>query len=247
MRALLRRLPITYHGTLQGAELVQFSLDPDEVRPLVPAPLSPCLLHGRSLVSCLRVEMRRLRPRFVPRFLSVCDRHVALRLMVHDRSDPGPPHGAYLLRAFTDRRWIARACEWLSWVQLLPAELNLTGGDLEVREGGHRLHFTTFEPAPSRPPGVLFSSWEEARAVVGSIDRLHAGDGQGRLWVTDVSHADCPLQPLGVRDFHTDFFESARVEGAFRIPRTVYHRWTAPRRSALMQAEEPAPAPALPG
>jgi uncharacterized protein YqjF (DUF2071 family) len=232
--SFLKTLPVGYRGELHDVELVQFSLDPEEAARSLPAPLTPRRIAGRALVSLVHVELRRMRPAFLPGLLSFSYRHVAFRLLVdHPGLDPeGSGRGIFFVRSFTDRPLLAHVGNLLTPYRLTPAELEVDPRGLAVREGGRRLSYRkAVLGAEALSPG-LFGGWAEARAVVGAIDRAYAVDREGGVWQTCIRRPDWPLEPLPLAGFATDFFESARLECAFRVASVIPYQWLAPVRVA---------------
>lgn len=227
----LKTLPVSYVGQLHDVELVQFSLDPEEVAPQLPGRLSLRTVGGRAMVSLVNVRLRGMRPSFAPPPFAFSYRHVAFRLLVDDRElDPArTAHGIFFLRSFTDRPLLARAGNLLTHYRLHPAEVRAGEAGLTVRERGRSLSYER----GGRPgdPGV-FGSWEEARTVLQSLDRAYAVDPRGRIWRTRILRPDWPLEPLPVSSLATDFFATARLECAFRVPEVIPYRWLAPARVA---------------
>jgi hypothetical protein len=228
----LKTLPVGYRGELHDVELVQFSLDFEEAARALPAPLVPRRIAGRALVSLVNVHLRRMRPAFLPGLVSFSYRHVAFRLLLDDRElDPeGVGRGVFFVRSFTDRALLAHAGNLLTHYRLTPAELEVDPRGLAVREGGHRLSYRKAVLGAEAPTPGLFRGWAEARAVVGAIDRAYAVDPEGGIWKTRILRPDWPLEPLPLAGFTTDFFESARLECAFRVVSVIPYHWLAPVR-----------------
>ena len=224
----LKTLPVSYVGQLHDVELVQFSLDPEEVAPHLPARLALRTFGGRAMVSLVNVRLRGMRPSFAPPLLTFSYRHVAFRLLVDDRElDPArAAHGIFFLRSFTDRPLLARAGNLLTHYRLHPAEVRAGEACLTVREKGRYL---SYGKGQSGNPGI-FGSWDEARTVLQSLDRAYAVDPRERIWRTRILRPDWPLEPLPVASFATDFFATARLECAFRVPEVIPYRWLAPVR-----------------
>jgi len=230
-----KTLPIGYRGELHDVELVQFSLDLEEAARVLPPPLVPRRIAGRALVSLVNVRLRRMRPTFLPGLVGFSYRHVAFRLLVDDPAlaphDPqAAGRGIFFVRSFTDRPLLAQAGNLLTHYRLTPAELAVDPRGLAVREGGRRLSYRKAVLGAEVPSPGLFGGWSEARAVVGALDRAFAVDPEGGVWETRILRPDWPLEPLALAGFTTDFFESARLECAFRVASVIPYYWLAPVR-----------------
>jgi hypothetical protein len=99
-----------------------------------------------------------------------------------------------------------------------------------VRQGGRRLSYRKAVLGSEPLSPGLFGGWAEARAVVGALDRADAVDLRGEVWRTRIEHPDWPLEPLALAGFATDFFESARLECAFRVASVIPCHWLSPVR-----------------
>ncbi|HTQ79691.1 MAG TPA: DUF2071 domain-containing protein [Thermoanaerobaculia bacterium] len=229
-----KTLPIGFRGELHEVELVQFSLDPEEAARLLPFPLVPRIIAGRALISLVHVELRRMRPSFLPGLFAFSYRHVAFRLLLDDHTlDPSAPEqGIYFVRSFTDRPLLVHAGNLVTHYRLTQAELDVDPRGLAVFEGGQRLSYRKSVLGAEIPSPGLFGDWAEARAVVGALDRAYAVDPKGGIWQTRILRPDWPLEPLSLAGFTTDFFESARLECAFRVASVIPYRWLAPVRVA---------------
>ena len=232
MKSFTRTLPLTFHGELHDVELVQFSLDPDEARAHLPEPLAPRIVAGRACVSLVNVRLEGMRPLGVPRCLTFGFRHVAFRMLVDDaqHNEDSSAHGIFFARSFTEKPLVAWGADWLSHYRLTRARIQRVGeGDptWEIRQPQGCIRYRLEEPA-AHPVGAQFADWEEARRVVTSIDRAYAVDGRGRLWRTLIHRPGWPTAAADVSDFHVDFFESARLEGGFRVTAPVPYRWSPP-------------------
>lgn len=229
----LKTLPIEYTGDLHDVELVQFSLAPEEVAPALPHPLKPRLFGGRAVVSLVHVMLRGMRPSFTPRPFHFDYRHIAFRLLVDDsKLDPeGLARGIFFVRSFTDRPVLARAGSLLTHYRLTPARIEAEPEGLAVRQAGKALSYLRAAGEEPGAPG-LFGDWDQARAVLGSLDRAYAVDPAGGIWRTRILRPDWPIEPLAVSGFATDFFTTARFECAFKVREVIPYRWLAPARVA---------------
>jgi hypothetical protein len=91
---------------------------------------------------------------------------------------------------------------------------------LALKQGENFLHYVLDEQvAPSRP---------DLKAIVGALDRAYAADG-GKLRVVQIQREKWPIEEVNCGYFRTNFFKTARFEGAFRVNETIYYEWTPPQ------------------
>jgi hypothetical protein len=228
------RRPVAHQGELHEVELVQWSLDPEEAARALPPPLVPRRIAGRALVSLVHVHLRRMRPAFLPGLFAFSYRQVAFRLLVDDQAlaPEAPGRGAFFVRTFTDRPLLARASGLLTPYRLSLAELEVDPRGLALHEERRRLSYRKAVIGAEVPAPGLFGSWAEARAAVGGLDLEYALAPGGEIWRTRMECPGWPLEPLPLAGFTTDFFESARLECAFRVATVLPCRWRAPERVA---------------
>lgn len=222
----LRNLPLTFHGELSDIRLVQFSLDPKEARLHLPPQLSPLIIRSRALVSLVDVSLKRMRPSFVPPLLGVAYRHIAFRMLIDDScfSRGRERYGIFFVRSFAQSRFITLSAALLTHYRLCVADISDFGESVQV-QGVLDYSLWRLEPALR---GDVFRGWEEAREIVGAVDRAYAVDGKGRVLLTQILRPEWPIEPADLESFSTSFFSSARPECGFRIERSVPYTWLPP-------------------
>ena len=220
---LLKRLPLSYEGELHDVRLVNFSVDPGELGDLLPRDIQPLLHEGRALISMVHVHLRNMRLRGPLGFFRFQYRHVGFRLLIDDsRYTWLPPRGIFFLRSFSDSGLWARLGRLFSIYRLEPAHIEASADHFSLRKGGKTLRYTLLPKGPQVKQRAL----EE---VVARIDRAYAPLGEDMRYV-QIQRERWPLQAVDCPYFETDFFASARLEGAFAVPEVIHYRWD-PTRS----------------
>lgn len=231
----LRRLQ--FQGELHDIHLVNFSVDAAELRGLLPAPLRLRTWEGRALVSMVDVRLCAMRATdwWLPFRFGY--QHIGFRVLVEDGqwNDDRRPHGIYFLRSFTDRPAVAWAGNLVGSYRLEQARLVNHPGGLQLFQGDRYLRYATCGLATTPGDRVL-----ALKTVVGGIDRAWAVE-DGRLQKTQIVREKWPLQPLQSTAFATNFFESARLEGIFKVPETIHYTWLPPQPIALAPHSEASP------
>jgi hypothetical protein len=231
MRAALRRLPLSFQGTLHHIKLVQFSLDVDEARRYLPDGFEPLVRGRRAIVSLANVQLERMRLTWMPRRLGFNYRHVAFRFLVdvqHVGSDGTGP-GIFFVKSFTDRPLLARAADWLTYYRVAPARIDSTATGMALEQNGRRISYQVAgESVEPHLHGPALQTWAEATGVVRPLDHAYGVTPEGRVVITRVIRPGWPIRPMEVVEFSTTFFESARLECGFRIDEPVPYIWQAP-------------------
>ncbi|MEM7040404.1 MAG: DUF2071 domain-containing protein, partial [Bacteroidota bacterium] len=180
---------LTFTGELHDVHLVNFSVDLDEVRHLVPQPLRIRTFDGRALISMVDVHLRNMRAksRLLPfRFHY---QHVGFRLLIEDANyhNESVHKGIYFLRSFTNRSTIATGGKLLTRYNLEHAQLLNHASGLEIRQGDNFLVYSLDAIDETPSPAM-----QRLHQTVGAIDRAWAVDGRD-LKMTRIMREKWPL------------------------------------------------------
>src|SRR5437762_11296068 len=100
----LKKLPISFKGELHNIQLINFSIEADEVAPFIPDEIKIRLINSKAMISMVKVELKRMHPTFVPTAMQFNYRHIAFRLLVDDsKLNNGKCKGVFFFRSFTDK------------------------------------------------------------------------------------------------------------------------------------------------
>lgn len=218
---VFKRIPIHYKGELHDVRLVNFTVTLDEVRAKVPSHIKVRDFNGRAMISMVDVKLKNMRPDFMPAALHFNYRHVAFRLLVEDSHyNNGINKGIYFLRAFTDKPIIVAGGKLLTDYNLEPANIIETGSEVIISQGKHRVKYCLDNSIVAENDGL--------KVMIGSLDRAYSVlDGIVR--VTEIQREKWPIQLTNCTGFENTFFKTARFEGAFRVPETIYYDWLPPK------------------
>ncbi|WP_125185487.1 DUF2071 domain-containing protein [Botryobacter ruber] len=215
---LLKKLPLTYTGELHQVCLVNFSVEKEEVLPYLPEGLQLRDYHGRALISLVNVQLRNMRPDFLPKALHFNYQHIGFRLLLDDaRYSNGTAKGIYFLRSFTDKPLLVQGGSWFTNYKLEKASLTNEAGAFELRQHDHFLRYRLSE---SKPLQVN----EELQQLVGALDRAYSYIGKELVRV-QIMRERWPIEWVTCEGFETNFFQTARFEGAFRVREVIPYQW----------------------
>ncbi len=93
MSFTLPKHPISMKTLFRDCFLVNFAVDPNVMRSLLPAPLEPDLYDGSAFLSVVIVDMERMRPVFLPKFCGISYTQVLYRTFVVYQGE----HGVHFL------------------------------------------------------------------------------------------------------------------------------------------------------
>lgn len=219
---LLKRLPLTYTGALHQVRLINFSVEKQEVLPLLPPGLALRDFHGRALISLVNVQLRHMRPGFLPQALHFNYQHIGFRLLIDDtRYNQGMAKGIYFLRSFTDKALMVLGGSWFTNYKLEQARL-INGQDtFELRQQDRFLRYRLRQEQPLQVN-------QELLGMVGALDRAYSFIGQQLVRVR-IMRERWPLTWATCEGFETNFFETARFEGAFQVGEVIPYQWLPPK------------------
>lgn len=209
-------------GELHEVKLVNLSVDISEVENLVPAGIRVRNFNGRAIISLVNVMLKNMHPSFVPEAFGFNYRHVAFRLLVEDSHlNDGQSKGIYFLRSFTDKPMIVLGGQLLTDYNLENAQLTCTESMLELKQGDKFLTYALDE-------SVIPQKNEELFKVIGSIDRAYSVLGND-LRMVRIMREKWPIEPVECYHFQTNFFITARLEGAFKVNEVIHYQWLPPQ------------------
>jgi len=222
--SILKNIPISYQGELNDVKLIQFSVEIDEIKELLPKPLTAYQHQGRALISMVNVNLKKMRPQGVPPALGFSYQHVAFRLVLDDAHlhAAQQPKGIYFLRSFTCKHLLARAGQLMTDYNLTHGALSDTGFAFELEQGEKFLHYAIEDRRPEDADSPL-------QQLIGGIDRAYCVR-QNQPFVTQVLRKHWPIRPITCYHFETNFFKTARLEGAFAIDTPILYCWKAPEK-----------------
>lgn len=227
--SFLKKIPIRYIGELHDVRLINFSVDIKEVKDKVPNSIKVRDFNGRALFSMVDVKLKNMRPSFVPSAFHFNYRHLAFRLLIEDASyNGGLNKGIFFFRSFTNKPLIVTGGKLFTDYNLELADIYEKKDLVELRQNIHKVTYRISNSPVSIPSG----SEEELRKTVGALDRAYSLLGKS-LRVTQIQREKWPIQSVKCTDFENTFFETARLEGAFRVFETIYYQWLPPKAMVL--------------
>ena len=218
--SLLKKIPISFSGTLQKVELINFSVAPQELLHL-PEQIAPRLINGRAMISMVNVHLKKMTANIFP--IPFSYHHIALRLLVDDTfisNDRGK--GIFFLRSFTNKKSIVPFANLFSNYRLEAADIQYRKQTRKVvtKENGF-VSYTLDGKAPEINNPNLHSRIQQ-------LDRAYAVTGTN-LFVTQITRKHWPIKWANCIDFKTNLFKSVRFEGAFIIDQDIHYIWNKPK------------------
>ncbi len=231
--SLLKNIPITYKGELHDIVLVNFSVDPDEVKDNLPEGIEVREFDGRAMISMVNVKLRNMRPTFSGKLFQFNYQHIGFRLLVNETDHAfGIDRNIFFLQSFTNRPLMALGGSMLTDYRLAMAEIFNHKLNLDFRRRSQILSYTLDLDRPVPEPH------SQLKQTIGAIDSaLSVHNGEVRC--TQIVREKWPLEEVHCTDFKTSFFKTAHLEGVFRVPEVIHYTWLPPRNKQTYQAIAP--------
>jgi hypothetical protein len=202
-------------GVIDRRLLVNFRVDPEIARHLVPPPFRVNVIKGSAIAGICLIRLTELRPRGLPRHLGITSESAAHRFAVVWETDDGHSqgHGVYIPRRDTDSRLSV-----LLGGRVFPGEHHRAVVD--VREGSGRyavdMHSADESNAvevrahdvPTLPSGSIFGDVEEASEFFrrDTLGYSHTRE-PGRYDGVELRAAEWRIDPLAVQHVRSSFFD----------------------------------------
>ncbi len=214
--SFLKRIPVIYSGELHKVKLINFSVDLDEVLPMVPQQIKVRNFDGKAIISMVNVNLKHMTIKAFPDLFSLDYQHVAFRLLVDDSEwSKGKAKGIYFLKSFTNKPFVVWSGNLLSHYKLSKAKIHdVHGFDLWQSDKYIRYHLSR----------KRCKSDEKLKTTIQCIDRAYAVDND-KLVCTRIQREKWPIEPVSCVGFETNFFDSAKLLGAFSVNEVIHYQW----------------------
>jgi len=218
----LKKLPISFKGELHHIQLVNFSVNAEEVAPFIPNEIKIRMINGRAMISMVNVELKKMYPTFLTSLMQFNYRHVGFRLLVDDsKLCGGKCKGIFFFRSFTDKALIISGGKMISDYNLEQASFHVAGNSFTMKE---KESFLSYELNNKLPLPQL----AELKETIGAIDRAYS-ILNGKLRMIEIQREKWPIEPIHCSRFETNFFKTAKFEGAFIVRETIFYHWLPPQ------------------
>ena len=97
------KIPVI-RGIIERRILVNFRVDPDALKRVLPEPFRPKLIGGVGMAGICLIRLKHIRPNFLPAFVGISSENAAHRIAVQWESGGRTQEGVYVLRRDTSSR-----------------------------------------------------------------------------------------------------------------------------------------------
>ena len=101
---LIMQLPVI-HGYIDRRVLVNFTVAPEAIQQILPAPFRPKIYKGKAIAGICLIRLKHIKPKGWPDFIGLSSENGAHRIAVEWEEDGGIKEGVYIPRRDTSSRW----------------------------------------------------------------------------------------------------------------------------------------------
>ncbi len=208
----LKSLPITYEGLLKDVKVINFSVALDELAPLMPAGLKAMNFEGRAMISLADLQICEMRPKYLPKWLALNYRHVALRVLVErKKAGSGTEPAIYFLKSFCESACLVCGGGFLTDYRLCKAKIK-GGNETSIETPNTFLNYALNSEKDT-------SDKQDLRRTA-RLNTAYAVHGED-IWQTQIQPDDWPLEPVNCSAFATNLFKDYRLEAAYEVKGTL--------------------------
>lgn len=94
----------TIHGFIDRRILINFTVDPDIIAQIIPAPFIPKIYKGKAIVGICLIRLKDIKPKGLPNFIGVSSENGAHRIAVEWDEGDEVKEGVFIPRRDTSLR-----------------------------------------------------------------------------------------------------------------------------------------------
>ena len=213
------RLPVI-RGVIDRRLLVNFRIDPDTIRRILPEPFEPKPLNGAAIAGICLIRLKHVRPLGFPAGLGIASENAAHRIAV-TWTEAGARHEG----VFIPRRDTSSRVNQFAGGRLFPGVHHLAHFDVQEHDGAYHVGFDSDDGSAHALVDARVADRLPDSSVFQSIEEASAFFEAGSVGYSPASCADT-LDGLELRTFSWDVrpMEVSRVESSFFGDERVFPR-----------------------
>jgi len=224
-------------GVIARRLLLNFRVRPGIIKPLLPAPFRPKLIHGWAMAGLCLIRLEAVRPKGLPVVLGMTSENAAHRIAVEWDEDGHTREGVFILRRETDSRLnqllggrvfpgVQQRARFDTWETERRLKIDIT------EAGGHQLVRVAARLGEPWPTDSEFGSLADASAFFQRGSCGWSPDGHGGCEGMEIRIAYWRAEPLFVERVESRFFDdrqqfpsgSLEFDSAL-LMRGIRHEW----------------------
>ncbi len=228
------RIP-AIRGIIDRRVLVNYRVDPDVLRRILPEPFRPKLVNGVGIAGVCLIRLKHVRPKFLPAVIGAASENAAHRIAVEWEQDGQLREGVYVPRRDTS--------SWLNFAlggRLFPGVHHHARFNVVENDGHYRIVLNSDDGQTCLAVEGQIASVLPATSIFRSLHEASAFFECGSLGYSATRKAGT-FDGLELRSFnwHVEPLDVERVESSFFGDRRVFPEGVAEFDCALLMADGP--------
>jgi hypothetical protein len=223
------RIP-AIRGVIDRRVLVNYRVDPDVLRRILPEPFRPKLVNGMGMAGVCVIRLKHIRPRYLPAVIGVSSENAAHRIAVQWDQEGQLREGVYVPRRDTSS-WLNHALGG----RLFPGVHHHARFDVLESDGHYRIVLNSDDGQTHLAVEGRIASDLPSTSVFGSLDEASVFFERGSLGYSATRKAGT-FDGLELRSFnwHVEPLHVERVESSFFNDRGLFPEGAAEFDCALL-------------
>jgi hypothetical protein len=205
----------TITGIIDRRMLVNYTVEPDVIKKLLPAPFSPKIVKGKAIAGICLIRLKQVRAKGLPAFIGFGSENGAHRIAVEWMENGELKEGVYIPRRDTSSRFNA-----LVGGRLFPGKHYLAEFDIKEEAGNYHVAFKSSDDTVISVDASVTGHFPES-SVFKTLDVASAFFKAGALGYSPGNHNKLDglllstfkweVKPLKVSKVISSFFEDEQV------------------------------------
>lgn len=231
------KLPVM-RGVIDRRILVNYRVDPDVLRPLIPTPFRPQLVHGVGMVGICLIRLKQVRPSFLPSWLGISSENAAHRTAVEWDEGGRVREGVYVRRRDTNSHLNA-----LAGGRLFPGVHHHATFKVVETADHFNIALRSDDGATNMAVSARLAEHLPSCSIFGSLDEASTFFQRGSLGYSPTANGaryqglelrcrDWNVEPLDVDEVRSSFFDDTSLfpSGSIQfdcalLMRGIEHEW----------------------
>lgn len=207
------RIP-TITGIIDRRMLVNFTVDPDVLKAVIPPPFTPKLFNGRGIAGICLIRLKEVRPKGLPAFIGIGSENGAHRIAVEWIENGVVKEGVYIPRRDTSSRF-----NTITGGRVFPGRHHYAKFEVKEDRDNYRIAFKSSDDttisvdavlADSVEQGSIFKDLPTASAFfkAGSTGYSPNGNKYDGLLLNTYQWE---VKPLHVKEVSSSYFEDETI------------------------------------
>jgi hypothetical protein len=207
------RIP-TIQGIIERRILVNFTVDPDVIRKILPDTFRPKIYKGKAIVGICLIRLKYIRPKGFPNFVGISSENAAHRIAIEWTENGEIKEGVFI-----PRRDTSSYLNSLAGGRIFPGRHYHAKFDVKEENGHYHIAFKSSDGTSISVDGAktehlnsnsIFQTLDEASGFFegGALGYSPNGDKFDGL---ELKTFNWKVEPLNVTDLHSSFFENENI------------------------------------